>query len=380
VVAFLPPDRYLEVSSETARLLRLVNGERDVRMLAELASVELSMQISPAEFHELLERRLVPCGLIRYGQTAPAVPRSSGRRRIQFIPRRAVAAIAMALGFLYRPPVAAIAVAASVGSQLWYFFARAGPPAGAEPAIVRGWLAVIALYMVSMLAHEIGHAAALRTFGVAPGPIGIDATSGVPRWSSSVAGIWRLGRRQRVIVDLGGVYLQSLFVAALILFHGILPGLVPGIVLARTVVIVDVIILFSLAPRWWADGFWLAADLAGTRYPRVEASTPGDRGPEQVSRTGRAPGVYGGPYALLASAGFAGLFVWLSGHPGFDTSLRSTSLRDGAWFVSLSIALVLKALVLTGLALSIWTGIAWLAGATRNSARAGTQTRPDGGA
>jgi hypothetical protein len=204
--------------------------------------------------------------------------------------------------------------------------------------------------------------------------IGIDGTNGVPRWGSVVNGIWRLRRRQRVIVDLGGAYFQALFVGALILLHGILPGLVPGAVIPRAVVIVDLVILFSLAPRWRADGFWLAADLAGTRYPRVDEPVAADRGPEQ-SRS--VPGIYAAWYGLLASTGFAGLWIWLAGHPAFDTRIAGAGLAEWPAIITPLLALGLKALVLAGLALSLWTGLTGLAaGASGGRSR----TRPGVGA
>jgi lauroyl/myristoyl acyltransferase len=287
VVAFLPPDRYMEVSSETARVLRLVDGTRDVGTLAALASVELSLAISPEAFRELLDERLVPRGLVCYGEPAPAPARARGRPRVRFLPTPAVGAVARALGFLYWRPVAAIAVIASVGAQAWFFLTGAGTGAAAEPSIVPGWLAVVLCYMASMLAHEIGHAAALQRFGIAPGAIGIDATRGLPRWGTDVSGMWKLRRLQRVVVDLGGVYFQSLVVAALILLRVLVPVLVSGSVLAWVVAIVDMVILFCLVPHGRSDGFWLAADLAGTRYPRIpSADVPA--GPEAPGVPGRA--------------------------------------------------------------------------------------------
>lgn len=371
VIAFLPPDRFVEVSSQTARILRLVDGRRDIRTLAELASAELSSEVSPAAFQALLEESLVPRGLIRYGEPAPAIPRSGGRRRVQFIPARVVAALARALGLLYRPPIAPIAVAVCVGAQLWFFIAHSGARAGAASSMVWGWLAAIVLYLISMLLHELGHATALRTFGVDPGAIGLSARRGEPLWSSDVTGVWKLRRRQRVVVDLGGIYFQSLFVGALIVLHATLPGLLPGIVVARVVAIVDVIVLFNLAPLWRSDGFWLAADLAGTRYPRADAPMPGDRGSPTASATTKVPGAYGGLYALAGSAGFAGLCWWLAGHPGFDAGLGSTRVLDGPSFITMSLSFMLRMLALAGLALSIWTGLAWIARGARTIGRPG---------
>jgi hypothetical protein len=379
VIAFLPPGRFLEISSQTALILRLVDGERDVRTLAELTSARLSMEVSPGAFQALLEQSLVPRGLIRYGEIPAASPPAIERRRVELIPARVVAVIARGLGFLYLTPVAVIALAVSVGAQAWFFFADPGALPGAGPSMIWGWLVAIVLYVTSMAAHEIGHATALRTFGVDPGAIGLSNSAGEARWSADVKGIWKLRRWQRVVVDVGGIYLQSLFVAVLILLHAGLPTLIPGIVVAPTVAIVDAIILFNLAPRGRADGFWLAADLAGTRYPRADASAPDDRGSLTASGTARVPGAYGPLYAVVASACFTALWMWLAGHPGFDTAIVPTRLRDGASLIALSLSLVLKTLVLVGLALSIWTGLAWLAGVVRTPGRPRPQPEVGGG-
>ena len=67
------------------------------------------------------------------------------------------------------------------------------------------------LYMLSGLIHELGHTAACRYFKCPHGGIGFGLYYIFPAWYADVTQAWRLSGRQRAVVDLGGVYFQSVF-------------------------------------------------------------------------------------------------------------------------------------------------------------------------
>ncbi len=120
-----------------------------------------------------------------------------------------------------------------------------------------------ALFVASLVAHELGHAAACRRFGAPPDDIGFTVYWLFPAFYSDVTAAWRLDRRQRVVVDLGGVYFQLVAGAGLWLAYRV-TGWQPlavafGMILCGC--------LFALNPFLKLDGYWLLSDALGV--PRL---------------------------------------------------------------------------------------------------------------
>ena len=127
------------------------------------------------------------------------------------------------------------------------------------------------LYMLSGLIHELGHTAACRHFRCPHGGIGFGLYLIFPAWYADVTQAWRLGRRQRAVVDLGGVYFQSLFLIAVDAW-----ALATGNPLAlKLVLIITFTMLFTLNPVFKFDGYWLLSDLSGLHnlHQQVRRST-----------------------------------------------------------------------------------------------------------
>jgi len=115
------------------------------------------------------------------------------------------------------------------------------------------------LFVLSLAAHELGHATAGHYFCAKPGDIGITFYLIYPAFYSDVTSSWCLSRRQRMVVDLGGCYFQLLFGASLLLVcawtHWI------ALKLAFEAIVYSC--LFSMNPVFKCDGYWLLSDLLG---------------------------------------------------------------------------------------------------------------------
>ena len=125
-------------------------------------------------------------------------------------------------------------------------------------------LIVLSLCIGSLI-HEVGHATALRRFGVKAGEIGIALYVVFPVFFTNASAAWRLNRTQRAIVDLGGVYFQSIFASFLICAY-LLTGM-------RWIEWCCFTILSSMVadlnPFLKMDGYWALADL--TSMPNLHA-------------------------------------------------------------------------------------------------------------
>ncbi|HEU4326475.1 MAG TPA: hypothetical protein VFS21_25260 [Roseiflexaceae bacterium] len=115
------------------------------------------------------------------------------------------------------------------------------------------------LFFLSLVAHELGHSGACARYGARPGPIGFTFYLIYPALYSNVSDAWRLKRWQRVVVDLGGIFLQlmlGLIYIGLYWLTGWQPLLVAYALILGSVV-------FSLNPILKFDGYWVLADLLG---------------------------------------------------------------------------------------------------------------------
>jgi len=118
------------------------------------------------------------------------------------------------------------------------------------------YLAGIGLLIAVVLIHECGHAAAQALFGLKPGPIGFQLYFYIPAFFADVSGSWGLKPRQRIVVDVGGVYFQCIAASLLyLLYTEIHFG-----PLRTAAVASDGLCLISLNPFLKFDGYWLLGD------------------------------------------------------------------------------------------------------------------------
>ncbi|MEM7134714.1 MAG: hypothetical protein AAF702_51100 [Chloroflexota bacterium] len=121
------------------------------------------------------------------------------------------------------------------------------------------WPKVYILGLFGILIHEIGHLAACHRFGCNHGPLGVALYFLNPVFYVDVTDAWRLKRWQRVIIDMGGLYLELFLIPvfwALYLWTSDPTYLV-------LIVISDVWALGNFEPFMKLDGYWLLSDMTG---------------------------------------------------------------------------------------------------------------------
>jgi putative peptide zinc metalloprotease protein len=242
---------YLKLSPSAYHLLRSVEAGASFETIAAALGRRQGRTV-PAGEVEAAYRRLA--------DQVAAIERRQARApgdfwlRIPFLPARAVVRIAARLAPAFHPAGAAglLAVTAlCLGLVLWQglsltFSADAY------------WLGY-ALFIASLLVHEFGHAAACARYGARPSEIGFAVYWLFPVFYSDVSAAWRLKRWQRVVVDLGGAYLQAVVAAGYAVAY-LLSGWTP---LKVAIVMIVYSGLFILNPILKFDGYWLVADALG---------------------------------------------------------------------------------------------------------------------
>lgn len=257
-----PDGRQFIVSATTRELLQgLAAGRSLEEVCTELGAP--GHNISAIELKRLLDHRYAQLGVFPPGASSPS-QRAMIRTRKGIWPflecgtlisPHVVAALSTKLTWLYRWPAFAIIALLSLASHAAVY--RGVPrhfllPHGAA-------LVIVVLCLASIVAHELGHAAALRHFGAQPGRIGFGLYILLPALFADVSLVWRLPRRQRYVVDLGGVYFQQI---AFLLFAGLALASGSSECLAVCFAI-DTMSIVALNPIFRFDGYWLLTDWLG---------------------------------------------------------------------------------------------------------------------
>ncbi len=113
--------------------------------------------------------------------------------------------------------------------------------------------------LLSSLFHELGHASACKYFGVRHGGIGFGLYLNFPVLYTDVTDIWKLNRKKRMVVNIAGVYFQSLCMIGLLIgffFTG-------NDMLRYLILIMNFGFLMTLNPFFKFDGYWIMSDLLG---------------------------------------------------------------------------------------------------------------------
>ncbi len=253
---------------QMSRLLYLVacriDGTRDPDAIAALVSDDLGRSLSASQVSYVITDKLAPLGVVAGKGTPAALPTASPlfalRARATLLPESA----ANVAGALFRPlfhwPVIAAVVAGGGVMDYWLFFLHGLSGAYrqvlANPADL---LLVAALFIVSAVFHECGHAAGCRYGGARPGRIGIGIYLVWPSFFTDVTDSYRLSRAGRLRTDLGGVYFNLIFMLGLAGCYAVTSNQV----LLLTIAITHLEMLEQLLPFVRFDGYFILSDLVG---------------------------------------------------------------------------------------------------------------------
>jgi putative peptide zinc metalloprotease protein len=182
---------------------------------------------------------------------------------------------------LFHPLIVLTAVAGFALTLWWVAFhkglASATHQAFYEPGLL---LLVFALTLLSAGFHEFGHAAACRYGGATPGAMGVGLYLVWPAFYTEVTDSYRLGRRGRLRVDLGGLYFNAIFAVAML-------GVWAAVRWDALLLVIGAQVLQmlrQLLPLVRFDGYHILADLTGVPdlfshiKPTLLGLLPGRRG------------------------------------------------------------------------------------------------------
>jgi putative peptide zinc metalloprotease protein len=161
---------------------------------------------------------------------------------------------------LFRPVILYCLLSLSV-IALYFFYVKFNTVSIIENLSPEKVLIMYLVLIISLIFHEIGHASAARYFKLEPKEIGFGFYYIFPVYFSNVTQVWMLSPKNRVIVNLGGIYFQLIlnlvFIASIYLFKDDNFFEIISCVIKTNIII----LLYSLLPFFRNDGYWIFSDI-----------------------------------------------------------------------------------------------------------------------
>lgn len=248
-------DNYFLISVKArALILALLRGPETQQQLESAFAAETGSRI-PAATLITLANQVLPAALFR--DTPLPTRNSPFVVSATLLAPRFTARMAAYSSWLFKPRFA-------IPLVIVFVLMHAIVMSPANHAVHGNWTieqacVLAALFLASGLLHECGHIAACRHFHCEHGGIGFGLYYVFPVWYADVTHAWQLQRRQRAVVDLGGVYFQAIFLIA-VDGYALATGSPVAFKLSWLIMFA---MLFTLNPVFKFDGYWLLSDLSG---------------------------------------------------------------------------------------------------------------------
>lgn len=246
-------DRHFEVPPAVAELIGLLQSCGSREEARERFSHTRGKTYSDEDFTAILKQCITPITeSINQKRPKPFIV------KLELFSARQVEQLSKGLKILFAPVAMAVCVAIIAVSEILFF-------TSANLQISLGQLGfytlggVLLLYIASSGFHEIGHAAACRHYGISHGGVGFGLYLSFPVFYTDVSNVWRLPKKQRLVVNMAGTYFQLILLVPLIILY--LYTYNP--ILKYFILTVNLNFLVTLNPFFKFDGYWMISDLLG---------------------------------------------------------------------------------------------------------------------
>jgi putative peptide zinc metalloprotease protein len=261
----LPEGGRFQVSARLSQLIQALAGNRSPEVVCAELTTAWGQKVTPEDLQAIADRYLRPYGLLTDEEAAEHAVASPGPLlvRLPLFSPRLLSPLTRIGQYLFMPPAVGVILLVSLAVR-YAIYSRVPSPAG---NLVSSFWAAAAFVLLSILCHELGHVSACRHYSCTHGEIGIGVYAIFPVFYTDVSDTWRLSRRQRMVVDVAGIYFQMAFALVLYAFY-----LVAGWPSALTALkLTDGMMLVALNPIFRFDGYWLFSDLIGVPNLRRRA-------------------------------------------------------------------------------------------------------------
>jgi putative peptide zinc metalloprotease protein len=250
----------LKLKKEFEQLFKLINGVNTVNAIATEYASSTRQNISESFIHRLLFNDLADYGVIITNKPVKKRERAL-HLRLSFIfwKGKSLNVISAALSPLFH----SIFFYSSLLLMLLFiipvllYFKYNGLANAFE---FKNMVLYAVVSFVIILLHELGHVAACHKYGAQHKGIGFGFYLFTPTFFADVSDAWRLPAKQRVIINLAGIYMELIIVTA---FFGCFL-VTQNEILFYSGVTILLHTLVNLNPFLKYDGYWVLSDITAT--------------------------------------------------------------------------------------------------------------------
>lgn len=249
---------YLRINKHSFDLLNLVDGKRNLDEICVLFNKNNNTKINIKNINDIFYNDLIQYGILKDCNEENIKPyKKPNYLKLSFIiiNERILSEIVTLFKFLFHKKVfiSTSFICLSVIITLVLIHLDAYQKFNLRKSLIYFFMTMF----FSVTFHEIGHATAAKYFGARHGGIGGGFYLFTPVYFADVTDIWRLNKKQRIIVNIAGIYFEFIFCSTLAII-GLLTG---NTVLMFISIIVCIRSLFNLNPFLRSDGYWIVSDL-----------------------------------------------------------------------------------------------------------------------
>lgn len=248
---------YLKINKDVHNLLSQIDGKKSLVELSQSFFENFGQKISVESIYKLLYENLSTYGILKGFDEKIKAYQKPSYLKLSFIifPDKMVNKLTSELHFLFerRNVFIVLFITTTIVLSLLFFNFKLFESFNLQDSLIY-FIIVMAL---SVTFHEIGHATAASYFGAKHGGIGGGFYLFTPVYYADVTDIWRLTKRQRIIVNLAGMYFELVFCS----FIALIAFLLGNSMLLLISITVCFHTLFNLNPFLRSDGYWVLSDL-----------------------------------------------------------------------------------------------------------------------
>ncbi|MDX6438541.1 MAG: putative peptide zinc metalloprotease protein [Gaiellaceae bacterium] len=264
-------------------LAEQIDGRRGYPEIAQALSEQIQRDVGAEDVEYLVDEKLRPLGVVASPDgTTPQQekldPLLALKFRAALVPKSVTHSLTTIFYPLFHPISVVLVLGALVAVDVWFFgFHGVAQPLRAlayNPVLL---MMVLGLVVLATALHEIGHATATRYGGAEPGVMGAGIYIVWPAFYTDVTDAYRLDRKGRLRVDLGGIYFNVVFILLVVGAYAV-TGFEPLLVL---ILVQHMQILQQLLPFLRLDGYYILSDLTGVPdmfariKPTLKSAIPG---------------------------------------------------------------------------------------------------------
>ncbi len=256
---------YVKVSKAVYQLLELIDGKKSFQLISDEYNAKYKQAITAELPYTLFFKKLVKYGLLTNTSDLAKYSEKPNYLKLSFtiVGANTLDGITPFFAFLFTPRLIKlffIASSAICMGTLWLNFEEIKQFFYMFVPTTEAVVFFFGIMFLSVTFHEIGHVSAAKFYGARHGGIGGGFYLFTPVYYADVTDIWRLPVKQRIMVNVAGVYFELLFCS----FLCVLSLLISNSYLGVMAFIVFLHSLYNLLPFIRNDGYWVLSDALGT--------------------------------------------------------------------------------------------------------------------